>query len=221
MNQNEARFNLEDKLTKTRLVLERILTFIHSIDEHLNPIEQFLQEKEFTSRGAFVKRNPEFIVCIPTYLSSIIQEMMEKSILKPSLIWIDDSEESRYSCHQISQLIETQFLETSKNRKAILNIRSSLMIQPFEVKPTVMIGKRYILANNELLVQFTTNLKERGLQVFYDDKEFGGGPLVSTLIRTLDLPKDSFIVEFTLSQSVVKKIACLNAIMEALSSVWM
>ena len=221
MNQNEARYNLENQLTKTQLLLEKILRFIHSIDEHLNPIVQSLQEEEFTSRGAFVKRNPEFVVCVPTSLSSMIQEILIKSKLKPSLIWIDDSKESKYSCHQISQLVGTQFLDGALNKIAILNIKSSLMIQPFEDQPTIMIGKRYILANNELLAQLTTNLKEMGLQVFHDDRIFGGGLLIATILKTLDLPKDSFVVEFTLSQSVLKETLCLEKIMKALSSVWM
>ena len=223
MSQKEVGFDLGEEFYKAKIVLEKILAHIQSLDSYLRPLEQNLREKEFTSRGAFVKRNPSIIFCIPTsssYSFETISKILEKAPLEPSLIWIDDYTESEYSCQQIAMLIDTQFLKLIEKKIAIINLKSSLMIQPFERQPTMMIGKRYS-HNDESILKLVVKLKQIGIQVFQDYREFGGGPLVSTLIKTLHLPKDSLVVELTMSQAAVKEVSCVNAIVEFFASEWM
>jgi hypothetical protein len=226
MNPHEEKYNLGEHLGRVKLVLEKILTHIRGIDGHLKPIEKELQEKEFAARGAFVRRNQNMIVCLPTTFDNImntdeIQDILEKSTFKPSIILIDDYTESIYACLRIASLIKTQFLKSSSKRIAIINLRLSQMIQPFEAVPTLMIGNRYILDDDDWLTKLVIDLNQIGIQVFYDDSQFGGGPLVSTILRTLNLPIGSIIVELTLSHSAAKKTSCVNAILDSFSSFWM
>jgi hypothetical protein len=149
-----------------------------------------------------------------------VYEILENSSLEPSLIWIDDSTESNYTCQQIARLIDTQFLNIGTNQIVIMNLKSSQMIQPFEVHPTVMFGVRFSL-NIEAITKLVIKLKQIGIQVFQDNREYGGGPLVSTLIQILKLPKDSVVVELTFSQSALEEISCVEAIADFFASEWM
>jgi hypothetical protein len=226
MNPKETTYNLGEGLIKAKSVLEKILVHVRGIDEKLKPLEQGLQEKEFISQGAFVRRNPNLIVCLPVTTPkedrnfNQFSETVQENSSEPSIIWIDDYSESDYMCKRIAKLVETQFLELASKNIVLINLRISKMIQPFEAKPTLVMGKRFILDENDSLTKLTLNLKKTGLQVFYDYSEFGGGPLISTFLNTLQMTKDSIIVEMTLSNSAAMEKSCINSILDGFKLVW-
>jgi hypothetical protein len=125
MSQTESR-HIINQLNKTKQVLERLLIQIESIDSHLKPLERKLQKREFTLRGKFEKRNRNLIICLPIGIGDeiSIQETIEQSELKPTIIWVEDPTESEWSCQQITKLIDTEFVNGAMNPLIIVGFNS-------------------------------------------------------------------------------------------------
>jgi hypothetical protein len=193
-----------------------------SISKHLEYLEQELQRKEFVSHGSFEKGVLDVIVCLPRTTPKIngisIQNIIRDKQLPFSIIWIDDLTESRQTCRRVSKLVESQIQNCVAKGLAVVNIIWARLIEPLESSPTIIIGKRFFLIDKKRKKQLTNGLADLGVRVFEDFGEYGGGPLVYSLLEILKHSGNSLLVELTLSHSVASDASILDGFFRLLST---
>lgn len=223
MNPKTKSPNLIYEMNRTKDVLEKILSNIESINEQLESLEQELHKKEFISHGLFEKGVHNLIVCLPRTEPNIRGFSVYKAIknreIPFSLIWIDDIAESPLTCRRIVKLVESQIKEDFGERLVIVNLRWARMISPFESAPTIIIGKRFFLADKRDLKQLKKGLNDIGVGFFEDEGEYGGGPLIYSLMNILKHQESIFLVELTLSHNIATNESIIEGLLRLLSTI--
>jgi hypothetical protein len=222
MNQKPLSPNLIDEMNKTKNVLEKILSNIMSINKHLESLEQELHKKEFISHGLFEKGVCNFIICLPCITPNSrefsVYEIIRKREDMFSLVWIDDLTESPFTCRRITKLVESQIKTNIKEKIVIVNLRWVRMISPLESSPTIIIGKRFFLADMKDIKRLEKGLNDIGVSVFEDEGEYGGGPLIYSLMKVLEHYEDVFLVELTLSYNMARNESVIEELFNLLST---
>ncbi|MFW9768140.1 MAG: hypothetical protein ACFFF9_06425 [Candidatus Thorarchaeota archaeon] len=211
-----SRSSLLHELERAESVLNVLLERLSDLNAALEPIERSMRVSDFSSSGVFVQGASRGVVCV---LSGLIQgDPLERvlSNLKgrgiPTLIKSSDRTESQSTVASIVNMVTAE--DQKKHVEYIVNLRWSEFPRPIERENVAILGTRYLKGDVTLLRKMIESL---GVVVLEDAGEFGGGPLVSELIRTFEKRSDQLILELTISHGLSENIPLLIRILNIIA----
>ncbi|MHA1480106.1 MAG: hypothetical protein ACTSQZ_01610, partial [Candidatus Thorarchaeota archaeon] len=98
--------------------------------------------------------------------------------------------------------------------QCIINLQNALMISFREKDEVIIIGKRYIQDENEMLRKFENQFRGVGFHFVSDQGLFGGGALTYELTQSF---QEITIIEITLSQSFIEDESNIHRLLEILT----
>ncbi|MHA2024761.1 MAG: hypothetical protein ACW98U_02575 [Candidatus Thorarchaeota archaeon] len=208
---------LLQELERTERVLTLLLDRLSNLNAALEPIERGMRVTDFTSSGVYVPGMSRGIVCVPSGLikgdplEHILSVLGGRGI--PVLIKAGDRSESQSTVKSIVNMIQAE--DQKKAIEFVVNLRWSEFPKPLEKGNVAIIGTRYVKGDVKSL---RNELEKLGVVIYYDDGEYGGGPLVHKFTKTEMKTPDALVVELTLSRSLSENLPLVTVILNVLAS---
>jgi len=203
-------------IERAKHVLKQLESILEKLNVSLEYEENILYRRDLESdtisdySSRVVILYSEALATHPTFIRMISKFKSVQS----NYIQVDDSMESQLACRKIVKSIAARFSGAPNPPRCIINLQSAQMIPFREKEQVIIIGKRYIQFEKDVLRKFENQFRGVGFHFVSDQGLFGGGALTYELAQSFH---EITIIEITLSQSFIEDESNVHRLLEILT----
>ena len=211
---------MASSLERAEATLQTLLKVLESIELQLATMETRLSSSRLSTTATPITGTGDVVVCITSAIApssplpSAIQRLRGTGLRLPPLILVADAGEKADTVQDIIRTIKAR----RPTPKHVVIIREADLPTPYSDRCQVVIGTRYIKAEENLLKRIEEIAREVGAEAIRDKGEFGGGALAYSITRE-SFDDDLSTVEITLSDNLVENTDKLGRMLVSLSQI--
>ncbi len=211
---------MEDSLEKAEVTLQEVLQTLEKIESHLAYVATGLSSSGIPSNTSFMPGSGDVVVCMTSGLTpgaplaDAIQKLRGRGMRLPPLVLTADVSEGDSTCRDIIRTLRAM----KPLPRIVITIREVELPTLRPGQGQVVIGTRYVRADERLLQKIEQTAGLAQAEAVRDSGEFGGGALAYSIISEMTRESISFI-EVTLSRNLVETPERLGVILSSLSGI--
>ena len=202
MNGN-GNVSIVDSLERTRAALVQILRSTNVIATHLGILETRLGSKHTSSQMDYIPGAARVLVysmggkAQGDPIGDSVRKLKGTGKRLPSFILGADRSESPETCQALLHQARGKVADV----RAIIGLRWADIPPPLDKYSTVIIGTRFRAIHGEYLAKMMKRFDSAGLEIVEDDGEFGGGPIVYSIVHNLSDTEKITIIELVVDSA--------------------